>query len=180
MTTKRTDWIQTYTGRQFWPLEPDPEEIVVEDIAHALSMQCRFVGHCNHFYSVAQHSVLVSRACDPRDALWGLLHDAAEAYLVDLCRPVKHEPRMLAYREAEAALQRAICLRFGLPFEEPESVRRADRALLRTEQRDLMKPPPAAWADNREGALPNRIEPWTQIQAERSFLTSFATLTGGE
>src|SRR5579885_2784587 len=83
------DWIQTYCGVAFYPLDPRPEEILIEDIAHALSMLCRFTGHVKRFYSVAQHCVYVSHRCDPKDALWGLLHDAAEAYLNDISRPVK-------------------------------------------------------------------------------------------
>jgi uncharacterized protein len=104
MSTRTGDWIQTYTGKQFWPLSPLPEDIVIEDIAHALSMQCRFGGHVRTFYSVAQHSVHVSLLVEPQYALWGLLHDAAEAYLVDLPRPIKKFSEMgLLYQEIEAA-----------------------------------------------------------------------------
>lgn len=78
-------WILTSTGRQFWPLQPRADEICIEDIAHHLSMQCRFTGATRFHYSVAQHSVLVSQlAPDGENPLWGLLHDAAEAYLVDV------------------------------------------------------------------------------------------------
>ena len=77
-------WLQTYTGIQFWPLDPRPEEIDIQDIAHALSLLCRFNGHCQRFYSVAEHSVHVSTILAPEFGLWGLLHDAAEAYLSDI------------------------------------------------------------------------------------------------
>lgn len=74
----------TFTGRRIDTLAPDPCEIEIDDIAHSLAQQCRFLGHTDGFYSVAQHSVLVSGFVPDRDALWGLLHDAAEAYVCDL------------------------------------------------------------------------------------------------
>ena len=85
-------WIQTYTGRKFHPLRPRVAEVDVRDIAHALSLKCRFGGHCRVFYSVAEHSVRVSRVLEAKGrelAVWGLMHDAGEAYLPDVGRPVK-------------------------------------------------------------------------------------------
>ena len=81
MSERRGDWIQTYLGIQFWPLDPRPEEVMLFDIAHSLSNMCRFTGHCREFYSVAQHSVIVSQNVPREDAAWGLLHDASEAYM---------------------------------------------------------------------------------------------------
>ena len=81
----------TYTGRQFFPLTPRQEDIDIEDIAHSLSRLCRFNGHCKSFYSVAEHSYRISYIVPPEFALWGLLHDAGEAYLSDLPRPIKHQ-----------------------------------------------------------------------------------------
>src|SRR5690242_11754504 len=89
---RRGDWMQTYTGRRFWPLDPRVDDIDIGDIAHHLSLVCRFAGACREFYSVAQHCVGVSYVCDPKDALWGLLHDAAEAYVGDMVRPLKRSP----------------------------------------------------------------------------------------
>jgi hypothetical protein len=109
-----------------YPLNPRVDDVCVDDIAHALAMQTRFTGHCRRFYSVAQHSVHVSHVCDRRDALWGLLHDASEAYLSDVSRPVKRLPEMSEYRSAEQRLLAVICERFGLPEAEPPSVKRAD------------------------------------------------------
>jgi len=87
------DWILTFTGKEFHPLNPSPAEVCIEDIAHALSLQCRYTGQCKRFYSVAEHSVQVAMAM-PREnsalVLAALLHDASEAYLPDLARPVKH------------------------------------------------------------------------------------------
>jgi hypothetical protein len=70
--------ITTFSDVRFWPLLPNPDDIRIEDIAHALSNQCRFAGHAREFYSVAEHCVRVSQLCRPEEALWGLLHDASE------------------------------------------------------------------------------------------------------
>ncbi|WP_180897149.1 phosphohydrolase [Martelella soudanensis] len=141
--TRKGDWMQTYTGRQFWPMDPRPEDVAIEDIAHALSHQCRYAGHCRRFYSVAEHSILVSSQLPPELRLWGLLHDASEAYLVDVPRPVK--PYLTGYREAEDRVMRAICERFDLPPEMPAAVKRVDNAILADEKAALMGPEPAEW-----------------------------------
>lgn len=173
----RTDWIQTYTGKQFFPLEPRHEDIEIVDIAHALSNLCRYGGHTNWFYSVAQHCVLVSENLPFEYALHGLLHDASEAYLIDVPRPIKHSDGMKAYRECEANLERVIFERFGLDPSMPEIVKVMDNRLLRTEQRDLMKPPPAAWQDLGVGALETRIIPLLPDGAKREYLRTFHKLT---
>jgi hypothetical protein len=82
-------WLRTYAGRHVHILNPRPADIYIQDIAHALAHTCRFAGHTPAFYAVAQHSVLVSELLTPDLALWGLLHDASEAYLHDLTRPLK-------------------------------------------------------------------------------------------
>src|SRR4051794_32940266 len=84
--------IITSTGKWFDVFNPNPADVDIEDIVHALSMQCRFTGHTKEFYSVAQHSVLVSLTCPSVDALYGLVHDGSEAYLSDIARPVKKHP----------------------------------------------------------------------------------------
>ena len=78
------DWMQTYTGERFWPLDPRIEDIHIRDISMALGKLCRYGGHTIFFYSVAEHSVLVSEYVPEEYALWGLLHDASEAYLSDI------------------------------------------------------------------------------------------------
>jgi 5'-deoxynucleotidase YfbR-like HD superfamily hydrolase len=179
-------WIQTYTGKKFYPLNPTTESIDVIDIAHSLSLTCRFGGHCLCFYSVAQHSVLVSQNCDERDALWGLLHDAAEAYLCDLPRPIKHELRRQSggsesfFDHFESRLMSAICAKFGLSEKQPLSVHKADAALLTTEARDLMAPCTSEWQSNIENshlALSKKIIPQSCDQAEVEFLRRFRKLT---
>lgn len=169
-------WIQTYSGRRFNPTNPNLDAIVIQDIAHALSMQCRFSGHCQQFYSVAQHSVLVSHICNQEDAMWGLMHDASEAYLVDVPRPLKQSGQFNAYIEFENRMQKAICQRFGLPEKEPPSVKRADTIMLATEARDLMSPLHPDWKQP-VSPLPFKIESWSPQQAKDNFLKRFDELT---
>ncbi len=176
------DYIETFTGRSFRPLSPGDAPIVIEDIAHALSNQCRFSGHTRVHYSVAEHSVRVSKlladwGAPKEEQLWGLLHDASEAYLVDIPAPLKSTPAFAAYCVAEAALQQAICLRFGLPVEQPKSVALADRVLLATEARDLMPFVPEHWEALRSfPTLQDPIEPWRPMAVKRSFLLMFEDL----
>jgi uncharacterized protein len=168
--------ITTFSGIRFWPLLPNPADIRIEDIAHALAHQCRFGGHAREFYSVAEHSVRVSRLCLPEDALWGLLHDASEAYLVDLPRPLKLLPEFAAYREAERRLQRAVAVRFGLPEGQPATVTEADDTMLWIEAHSLLGSMPVeAIRDTRP---PFEItDPLLPVEAERLFLSRFKELT---
>ncbi|MBU6429149.1 MAG: phosphohydrolase [Cyanobacteria bacterium REEB65] len=130
--------IQTYTGVFVDPFAPDPDSIRIEDIAHALSLQCRFSGHVRRHWSVAAHSCLVSDLCPVEHALAGLLHDATEAYLVDVPRPVKHHPGMAMYREAETALEAVVAARFGVTYPWPSVVLSIDRFVLGCEARALL------------------------------------------
>ena len=169
MSERNGGWMQTYSGFQFWPIDPRPEEIHVIDIAHSLANQCRYAGHCRTFYSVAQHSVLVSRIVPAEFALWGLLHDAAEAYLVDLPRPLKrHSILGTEYRIVENRLMEAVAVRFGLDPQEPWCVHVADDRALMTEKRDLM-PGIFKWTETAE-PLDEVIVPLLPVEAEGEFL----------
>ncbi len=145
----RGSWMQTFTGRQFFPLDPRAEEIDPVDIAHALSLICRYGGHTRRFYSVAEHCWLMSYAVAPEHALWALLHDATEAYVGDMVRPLKHH--LPEYQAAEARVWAAIALRFGLreldalPPAMPAEVKEADNRILLDERAALLTAPPAAW-----------------------------------
>lgn len=168
-------WIQTYTGKKFHPLEPRAEEIDIRDIAHSLAMQCRFNGHCSTFYSVADHSVRVSCVLPPELQLAGLLHDAAEAYVSDIPRPVK--ARLPSFSEAEDRLLEVIFRHFGLAWPVAEEVWEADVRLLVTEGRDLMCAPPEPWGIEAT-PLEGRIVPLSAGEAERAFLSRFRELAG--
>lgn len=168
------DWMQTATGRQFWPLDPRPDEIDILDIAAALSKLCRYGGHCAWHYSVAQHSVYVSHQVPPEHALAGLLHDATEAYCVDVPRPLKKY--LLGYAAVEARLWTAIAQRFGLAVDLPASVHAADNAVLLAEKAQIMGPSPQPW--NVAGvAAPIRVSQWGTDQAREAFLSRFEALT---
>lgn len=170
---RRGDWMQTATGKQFWPLDPRPEEVDILDIAAHLSKICRYNGACDWHYSVAQHSVYVSHQVPPQHALAGLLHDAAEAYCCDIHRPVKRH--LVGYDEIEAGVWRAIAQRFGLSAELPPEVHAADDAVLLAEKAQIMRPAPAPWNVPGEPA-PIRVSYWTPDQAREAFLSRFAVL----
>lgn len=140
---KYAPWIQTFTGRAFSLLNPSPDDIDIADIAHSLSMQCRFAGHTKRFYSVAEHCVLASRAVPGDLALVTLMHDAAEAYVQDITRPLKEI--FTGYRDVENRIWRAIAYRYNLPGVLPEAVKLADMRMLATEAKALMGPPPQTW-----------------------------------
>jgi uncharacterized protein len=163
------DWMQTYTGRAFWPLAPQADDIDPADIAHALSMLCRYGGHVERFYSVAEHCVLMSYAVPPGYALWALLHDATEAYMGDMIRPLKRS--MPEYQAAEARLSAVICDRFNLPHECPTWVKEADNRILRDERAALMEPPPLEWSALEDvPALGVDIQGWPPAVAEMRYL----------
>lgn len=166
--------IIVHSGRLVNVLNPEPADIDINDIAHSLSMQCRFTGHTREFYSVAQHSVLVANNSPSAYALYGLLHDASEAYLSDIARPVKKHPDFeVFYKAAEARLQDAIYYHFDLEPETPVAVMEVDNILLRTEARDLM---PSTFPVYPGETLVEEIIPWTQHRAKKEFIQKFMEL----
>lgn len=180
------DWIQTHSGRKFWPLDPRPEDILISDIAWALAKVCRFGGHCTAFYSVGQHCVVGSLIADQLAAERGLdrrqlglaflLHDASEAYLGDLMRPLKQMPEFEFYRETEKRLQRAIALKFNVGFDDP-LIKEIDDMMLFTERRDFLVEGPG-WSRNKK-PLDMRLTAWTWQETGKKYLQRFECLTGG-
>jgi hypothetical protein len=161
------DWMQVYSGRRFWPMDPRAGEIDPLDIAHALSHQCRYAGHTMEFYSVAEHCVHVHDAAPPDLRAWALLHDASEAYLVDVPRPVK--PYLAGYAEAEARVMRAVAERFGLDWPMPAAVEVLDRRIVTDERAQAMRATGDAWA--LEGPpLGVTLQFWRPVQAQFAFL----------
>lgn len=157
------------------PLNLQPEDIHIEDIALSLSNQCRWTGHVYEVYTVAEHAELVSHLCDPEDSLWGLLHDSGECYLNDFGRPVKEDPRFgSVYYDFERRAMRVICQVFGLDPEMPASVKRADDEALEIER---------VWRDTGEFRVEAlgevRPHPMGHAEARAAFLARFKALTEG-
>ena len=169
--------METFSGLWVDPLKMQSKEILIEDIAHSLSLQCRYGGHCRCFYSVAQHSVLVSDLLDGiLLQLFGLLHDAAEAYLGDIIAPLKEE--IPEYKQDEKILQGQIFIKFCGRLPNPDEQQRLkgfDTRLLLGEAKSMMPSRGIGWRKGVEPAYFNSIF-WTSIDAENIFLSKFHRL----
>lgn len=168
-------WIQTATGGQFWPANPRIEDVNLIDIAASLSNQCRFTGHCLRFYSVAEHSVLVARwvwkeTKDPVTALQAIIHDASEAYLTDIARPLK--PLLPEYTVIEAKVQAVILDAFGISHMMPPIIKEADNRILFSEKEQNMAAEPQPWQVTAE-PLPVKLKFWSPGKAKRIFIREF-------
>jgi len=169
---RKGDWIQTSESRMFWPLDPRADEIFPNEIAHGLSMIPRFGGHCYKFYSVAEHCYLMAQSLyEPELELWCLLHDAAEAYIGDMVRPLK---RMLPeFCAIEDGIMVCVKERFGLVGEMPAEVKKLDNEIMMAEADHMMVPFPKEWGIT-DRPLPG-FEPnyWTPAQAKEKWLIAF-------
>lgn len=161
-------FIITFTGKRVDLLEPAAAMIEPADIAHSLSMQCRFNGHTRAFYSVAQHSYIVADLVPEQWQLQALLHDATEAYVGDVVSPLKQA--LPEFRQIEMRVWHAICARFNIDPVLPSCIHDADLAALATERRDLMPAHKDEWPC-LVGAIPMqaRIKPWSQPEAAQFF-----------
>jgi 5'-deoxynucleotidase YfbR-like HD superfamily hydrolase len=154
--TRERGWMQTFSGRGFYPLEPDAKDVELVDVAHGLAMTCRYGGQCRMFYSVAEHCVLVSEIVEMharnagksehevrRLAQLALMHDSAEAYIGDMIRPLKHQPEMSEFRCAEARIEAEIADAFCLHWtpDAHDIVKRIDDRILVDEVTYLMARP---------------------------------------
>lgn len=182
----RGDWMLTFTGHQFYPMAPRPEDVDLLDIAHSLSMQCRYNGHVDRFYSVAEHCCLMAdyfiNLGSDHLALWALLHDATEAYVGDMVRPLKLN--MPEYVAVEDRVMLAVGLRFGLaqPIEGdfqyriglgmPDAVKEIDTRILLTEREALLSNYRRSprWAQEGMEPIACTIFGWSPEEAQAQYL----------
>ena len=162
------NYILTHTGKHFDLLESNADMIDPRDISHALAHLCRFNGHTREFYSVAQHSCIVAELVPEEHKLAALLHDAPEAYLGDMTRPLKQW--IGSYQYFEDCIWQSVCMRFDIFPELPTCIHQADMIALATERRDLMPTDPAIW-DCLVGIEPmvETIRPWSAAEARNTY-----------
>jgi 5'-deoxynucleotidase YfbR-like HD superfamily hydrolase len=168
-----TAYVSTFLGNRFYPLAPRIDRVAIEDIAHGLAYQCRFNGQTSQFYSVAQHSLIVASLVPTDLRLAALLHDAAEAYLGDMVKPLKVlMPQFAAIEDQVTAI---IAAAFGIDFSHYAPIKRADLIALATEKRDLMPHSTERWAYlDAIQPLPQAIVAMNPAQAKSAFLAAFA------
>lgn len=135
--------ISTYDGQFFDFNHPERYDYDINTIAHALSNICRYGGHSSKFYSVAEHSVLVSRIVPERLALCGLLHDASEAFVGDMPSPLK--AMCQSYRTIEERVHKSIAEKFGLPYPFPPEIKLADKMVYKAERKQITSVDDEIW-----------------------------------
>jgi hypothetical protein len=178
-------FIKTFTGKRFDYLNISVDNIDIIDIAHGLSHLCRFAGHVKEFYSVAQHSVLCAKVAkdiynDPILAMYALMHDASEAYCIDVPRPLK---KMLSnYEDIESRVQEGVLEKFSLndySMYKP-MVKEIDNRMLITEANLLLTGGTTGFTDPiAEPYSEIEITPWSSESSKRMFLIMFAKLFHG-
>lgn len=173
-----TEYIETYTGKKFYFLNPSPDMIDIEDIAHALSHNCRYTGHCAEFYSVSEHSYEVSHFVPTHLRMQGLLHDASEAYLTDVASPIK--PFLHNYKELEEKIMNAIAEKFEFEWPVSPEVKEADVLLLSCEANLLLPSKGNDWAWNvwsptgkRPHTYIGALNCWSPKDAKVNFLERY-------
>lgn len=173
-------WIQTYSGKKFSFVDPQPEDVCIEDIAEHLGKQCRFVGATKEFYSIAQHSVFVSKIVSFQEYGYaGLLHDAGEAYYGDISSPLKMALSEFVSKNWALILNRidiVVSMALNVPYPLPESVKHADLVALATERRDLMLPCDLEWPIELPEPHPEIIRPWYSTYAIDTFYRRYEEL----
>lgn len=175
---RKGDWMQTFSGRKYWPADPRADDVDIIDIAEAISKQSRYGGHCLRFYSVAEHCVLMAwhlrdQGYDDATCFQALMHDASEAYLVDVPRPIKG--RLGGYAEIENLNMLAIAERYGFAWPVSNIVKDADNRILLDERDQNMAAPAGDW--NVVGPpLGVVVRCWHPIDARDHFMTTFNAL----
>jgi len=177
------DWFQSFTGKKIYPLDFRPEDVDIQDIAHALGHLCRFNGHTRVFYSVAQHSCLCSHLVPANQALDALMHDASEAYLCDMVRPLKKFAAfngiegVTSFRDVEDRIMTTIAKKYGIHFPFTPEIHRADNVALVTEARDLMGVNALLAWNYADKPAPFEIIPLSPEESVELFLSRFSELS---
>lgn len=182
----KTNWITTFTGRVVSPLALEPCDVCIEDIAHALSLRCRYGGQCKRFYSVAEHCCRVAWALPYPSKLYGLLHDAFEAYTADICGPIKNQfdvrvdGSFMGFCRHEQESMKIIWDGLGWPHpieEIQKGVDHLDAAMLHAEMIQLMAKPPLPYEIKHKVAPASLHQGgelgWSPLAAEAEFLSVY-------
>lgn len=172
-------YMLTWSGGHYFPCDPREREIFIADIAHHLAMQCRFNGAVTRFYSVAEHCYHCSFEGPQDEALERLMHDAAEAYLGDLIRPLKKLPELFsAFGELEERNDRAIAARFGLTYPWPTSVKTADEAVCTLEMQHAILAEDKGVLHDNSRVSGRTLKFWDPLTARAKFIERFMELAG--
>ncbi len=174
--TRRGNWIQTFLSKKYFPLDPRPEDVEIEDIAHSLSFLCRYNGHIKKFYSVAEHCWIISHVVPPELALKGLLHDASEAYMSDIPRPFKYSVELKKFREVEHLNSKVIYNKFGLSDDEPAIIKEFDGRIITNEKHSLFNTIHPEFTDTLPRIKGIRIRGWSPKTAKLRYLERFNEL----
>lgn len=178
------DFIETGTGIAFHFLEPKEDEIDIFDIANSLSNQCRYTGHVKKFYSVAEHCCHLYDYAKTKakyhfekfELKTILLHDASEAYLTDIARPIKnHIPD---YRKLEVRIEEVVASKFGIVYPYPAWVKEYDMRILLDEREQVMRPSKNVWAVDGQEPLGVNINFWEPSEAFLNFLARYYECNG--
>jgi len=172
---KTTPFVAVNSGLLYWPLEPDVELITIEDIAHSLAFQCRYNGHVERFYSVAEHSLILCELASLENKFAALMHDSTEAYCCDIPRPLKSV--WPEYKAIEHRIWLRIAEKFGLPGELPAEVQHLDGAICNDEMRELIPRYRYPTGVEKYGSVWTRgFECLAPREAEARFLSKFHEL----
>jgi uncharacterized protein len=170
-------FMHTFSGTKFFPLDPRPDEINIVDIAHGLAHQCRFNGQTTRFYSVAEHAWHCSYLVPPEFAFEALLHDAAEAYVGDIIRPLKLIPDIRAvYTPIEEAVERVIAGRYGLTYPWPAWVKKADEMMVTAEMEQIIRSQEKGHLHDSSVAAEIEVQCLEPVFARERFLMRFHEL----
>lgn len=172
----RGPFISTLSGAKFFVKECNVQDVPMTDVANALALNCRFNGHIVRHYSVAEHSVLVSNLVSPENALYGLLHDYAEAFISDIPRPFK--TTITGHNDFERAVMANVCDLYGLPLDVPEDVAYIDTHICAVEAYVLGGVVPE-WVVHYdlEVCPQHEIKGLSHLQARAAFMNRFNELT---